>query len=324
MSLDRARITSAIDPFAERLLLRPWAAQEGSSRQRIQQALVYGAERMLGWSDPLTPPRKLRNSIGPYFDDPRYYRELGAAICGQLTDHLELDCNDDVLDVGCGCGQMAAPLIDYLRPDAHYAGFDVEEAPIRWLQKNFSRRHPNFHFHHADIFNHVYHPQGKFDPNSYRFTYHDGSFDYVIVKSVFTHLLPEAIDHYLAEISRVLRPGGRCWATFFVLTEESQRLIASGRSTLDLRHPLAHCQVLNLERPDDVVAIEEAHLHEIFQRHGLRLAMPMRLGAWCGRDKAPGYKDWILDGSWFDAPGVYGYQDWALLRKEAPGKASGL
>jgi hypothetical protein len=46
------------------------------------------------------------------------------------------------------------------------------------------------------------------------------------------------VAHYLDEISRVLAPGGRCYATFFLMTPESRAAVAAGRANLDFRHEL--------------------------------------------------------------------------------------
>ncbi len=45
----------------------------------------------------------------------------------------------------------------------------------------------------------------------------------MFLTSVFTHMLPPEVRHYLSEIHRVLRPQGRCLMTFFLLNEDSGR-----------------------------------------------------------------------------------------------------
>ena len=45
--------------------------------------------------------------------------------------------------------------------------------------------------------------------SEYTFPYEDGEFDVVVLTSVFTHMLPDDVAHYLDEIARVLKPGGR-------------------------------------------------------------------------------------------------------------------
>ena len=58
----------------------------------------------------------------------------------------------------------------------------------------------------------------------------------MFLTSVFTHLLPHDLTHYLAEINRVLRPGGRCVATFFLHDAETAGHVRAGRSAFQLPH----------------------------------------------------------------------------------------
>ena len=87
-----------------------------------------------------------------------------------------------------------------------YAGFDVNPIGIGWCQLRYDER---FRFTLADLYNSRYHPTGSLRADEYRFPYEDASFDVVLAASVLTHLLEDAAAHYLAEIARVLRPGGR-------------------------------------------------------------------------------------------------------------------
>jgi SAM-dependent methyltransferase len=104
---------------------------------------------------------------------------------------------------------MALPLAGYLNREGRYAGFDVSRSAIAWCTENISGSHPNFDFRVVDIQNGVYNPKGRFKSSDLRFPYPDGSFDVVLLASVFTHMLPQDVRHYLYEIVRVLKPGGR-------------------------------------------------------------------------------------------------------------------
>ena len=44
-----------------------------------------------------------------------------------------------------------------------------------------------------------------------------GGRDVAFLTSVFTHMLPEDVEHYLDELARVLKPGGRTLITWFLL-----------------------------------------------------------------------------------------------------------
>ena len=52
----------------------------------------------------------------------------------------------------------------------------------------------------ADIHNPVYNPGGRLRAEEYTFPYPSEAFGFAVLKSVFTHLLPTALERYLAEI----------------------------------------------------------------------------------------------------------------------------
>lgn len=108
---------------------------------------------------------------------------------------------------------MARPLTRYLK--ASYDGIDIVKPSIEWCAKIYARRFPRFHFHFADLFNGEFNPEGKDLASEYQFPFADSTFDFVFLTSVFTHMLPPDTKNYLAEISRVLKPGATCLAPSF-------------------------------------------------------------------------------------------------------------
>jgi hypothetical protein len=46
-------------------------------------------------------------------------------------------------------------------------------------------------------------------------------------------MLPDEVSNYLSEIEQVMKPGGRAMITFFLLNQESLKLMESGMSTID-------------------------------------------------------------------------------------------
>ena len=172
--------------------------------------------------DRLTPPRRL-DFVG-HSD----FAATGDEFLGHFIGLGGLQPSEAVLDVGCGIGRMALPLTGYLSQAGRYDGFDIVRANVGWCRRAITPRFPNFRFRHADVFNREYNPLGKLRGRDYRFPYPDRSFDFAVLTSVFTHLLPDEVAHYLAELGRVLRPGGRCLATVYLLNEESSRLVDAG------------------------------------------------------------------------------------------------
>jgi SAM-dependent methyltransferase len=223
---------------------------------------------------------------------------IGEAIVESAINHAGLQSSDDVLDIGCGIGRVAIPLTQHLDEDARYEGFDIVSSGIEWCQAKIRSRYPNFHFEVADIRNSYYNPSGTTRASEFRFPYKDESFGFAFATSVFTHMLPVDVEHYLAEASRVLRPGGRLLATFFLLNEESLAGIAAGRAQLLPGPDLGGYRIASQDSPEAVVFYEEPFLTEAIRRQGFVVDPPLMYGSWPGRDSG-------------------GVQDALVLRKNA-------
>jgi SAM-dependent methyltransferase len=263
--------------------LRPLAS-------RLYYFPVDTFERLTGRRDGLTPPRRLQYI---YIGGGNFKRQ-GEKFLGFFKDAGCLKPGERVLDVGCGIGRMAIPLAGYLSREGSYEGFDVIPEGIRWCQKAVTSRFPNFRFQVADLHNSTYNPQGRYKAVEYRFPYADSSFDFAILTSVFTHMQPGEVEHYASELARVLAPEGRCFATFYLLNEESEGLIAGGKSDRAFEHSLPGCRVDNPEVPEDAVAYAEMEARALFRRHGFSVQDPIRYGKWCGRTEFTSYQDIIV------------------------------
>ena len=246
-------------------------------------------EGLTGRRDPLIPPHGLW-FVGGESD----YKQVNQEYLGYFAGLGGLRPNHRVLDVGCGIGIMASALTGVLDHEGSYAGFDIVRVGITWAQKNIASRFPNFSFVHADIFNKHYNPKGKLLSSSFRFPYEDGSFDFVFLKSVFTHLLPGSIQNYLQEIRRVMKPSGVCLATLFLMNAESQELINQGRSSLKLVSYSDDCFVADPMFPETAVGIAEPAFLQWCERSGLGVKPPIHYGSWCGREKFMSYQDIVL------------------------------
>ena len=153
-------------------------------------------------TDSEIPPRHLNISGTGSF------RALGRhnlSLCRALG-HLQPD--DSVLDVGCGIGRTALAMTEFLSASGSYSGLDAIDFAIRWCQSHIASRYPNFSFVHADVYNKAYNRRGRTPPERYSFPFEDASFTFSLASSLFTHLLPTATERYVAEVGRVLRPGG--------------------------------------------------------------------------------------------------------------------
>ncbi len=213
-----------------------------------------------------------------------YFKEFGGITPASL-----------VLDVGCGIGRMAMPFIGYLDESGEYYGFDIVKEGPQWCKKKISSRHANFHFKHVDIRNNLYNKSGSVNAENFRFPYEGGSFDFVLLTSVFTHMSPAGIRQYLAEINRVLKPGARALFTANILNDESRELIEAGRSRMkfifldDSPHA-----AIDVENPCDDIALDEAWLRAEIAAQNLSIIEPVHYGQWCGRERYLDFQDLVV------------------------------
>jgi SAM-dependent methyltransferase len=246
-------------------------------------------DRWTGQRDTLTPPLRL------LFDGTRSYAEyqrLGDGFRDFLVG-LGLQPHHHVLEVGSGNGKNARALAPYLTT-GRYEGFEIVPAGVAWCQRHITSRHPHVRFQHANVYNRTYHPTGRTPARLYRFPYADDTFEFVVLTSVFTHMLPADLENYIREIARVLKPGGTCLASLFLLTDTARQSMAAGRS--GRAFPFAYdpyCRVADRDWPEDAVAYDEEFVRQLFARSGLAFDQPIVRGAWSSCNE-PNGQDCVL------------------------------
>jgi SAM-dependent methyltransferase len=223
------------------------------------------------------PPLKARRLIGG-----GHFFEIGDTFLKQSIELCDLKPDESVLDVGCGYGRTAVAFTHYLSEKGRYEGFDILKDGIRWCQRNITPAHTNFQFVHSDIYHGFYNRHGRYKASEYRFPYDDASFDFVFLASVFTHLLPVDLEHYLQEISRVLRSGGRCFITYFLLNDEVRKRISKGEASIPFTKKLEGYWVTERDKEEGAVAYEQAWVCELHHKYGLPIREPIHHGKWSG------------------------------------------
>lgn len=246
---------------------------------------------LLGQRDPLIPPTRMM------FDGPRdisVFRKNGYEFLRYYIELCMLKRDEKILDVGCGIGRKTIPLTKYLDENGRYEGFDIVNVGIDWCKKTISNKYPNFHFEFADVFNNHYNLKGKYKPSEYKFPFENESFDFVVLGSVFTHMLPEDMENYFSEIVRVLKKRGRCLISFFLLNRESLGIINAGKSTMDFRYEMGKYRTINAKMPEDAICYDELYILGLYEKYGLIIKDPIRYGSWCERNKYLSYQDIII------------------------------
>ena len=116
-----------------------------------------------------------------------------ATFKGALVAHLAPRERELILDLGCGTGTLAIA-IARATPGAAVVGIDADDATLAQARVKQARFGTSVHWHRGFAQN---------------LPFGDGVFDAVVSSLFFHHLLRPDKRAALAEIARVIRPGGR-------------------------------------------------------------------------------------------------------------------
>lgn len=228
------------------------------------------------------PPLWLRRHAGPIKAFESAARDMEATIREQQLVSLS-DC---VLDLGCGCGAMVPAFRRLLGDRGNYIGVDVHRPSIAWARRHFSydRR---LIFEWAAVAS-PYGDRASSRPvESYRFPAADGYLDFILAKSLFTHLREEPARSYLREIARTLRRGGRALVTTF--------LFDRGTRPPAFRFPEADASFrwARRLRVEAAVAFDRRYFEEMVSDVGLVLERTI-CGFWPGTAPIPTGQDVLI------------------------------
>ena len=190
-----------------------------------------------------------------------------------LQTYAGLSPGSRVLEIGCGCGRAAVALSEYLNK-GQYTGMDIEPVSIEACRRNTCLKKKSFRFDWMDVFSQEYNPGGKTEASVYRFPYPDSHFDVIFLTSVFTHMLQGDVANYIHEIGRMLKPGGRCLFTTFVMDY--------GQEGYGISFPFIYTDYCLFQKdfPEKAVGYFLKFLDREFESGGLKRTMEPILGPW--------------------------------------------
>lgn len=220
-------------------------------------------DTLMGNREDLQPPR------GMVFTGGGDFRQQGQEFLQHFKNLGNLQPHHRVLDIGSGIGRMAIPLTQYLNEKGRYDGFDIVKEGVEWCQKNVSAKYPNFHFQQVHLKNDLYSNEGE-SAAYFTFPFDNNTFNFSFLTSVFTHMLPEQVDNYIKEISRVTAKNGRCLATFFLYNEAIiQR--TTGDDKFGFPYDYGHYRLMDDAVKSANVAFDIPYLKDLAAKHGLKI-----------------------------------------------------
>jgi hypothetical protein len=139
---------------------------------------------------------------------------------------------------------------------------------------------------------------GRVDVREVTFPMQDHSVDRIFLNSVFTHMFPDAVMHYVREMRRVLKRNGSCLMTMYLVNDCTRKAIREERANFKFVHTCKgyeQCVILSPENPEGGVAYDEKSYIEMLSANGVRLRKPIEYGTWggCGKERADG-QDYVI------------------------------
>ena len=180
---------------------------------------------------PLPPKELMALVTGDHYDQARAFESAGSEVAHLATHVGMINPGARVLDIGCGVGRVARHLV--ATAIGSYVGFDRHAGMIAWARANVTTHDPRFTFEHFPIrsaLDGIDGEAGTVDAAEFRFPYADGSFDSILLASVFTQMPLKEVAAYLSEIRRVLAPDGRVLLSVFMsdlrpMVDETGRVV---------------------------------------------------------------------------------------------------
>lgn len=223
------------------------------------------------------PPAHMRQCTTEFKDD-EYFVASGESEVRKLIEHCVLSDDSRILEIGCGSGRLPIGLLSTSQPVLGYEGLDVDKGAIQWCKRWIGSEHSTFRFHHVDVHNERYNPEGvvRLD-DGFQFDFPAKYFDVIYLYSVFTHMQINDIKVYLRECARVLAPTGKIFLTAYLEDGVPDVTINPPQYRQNTRGPLHRVRLnrvyfRDLLKPLGLCMFRFDHRGEFDQQSGIYLA----------------------------------------------------
>jgi SAM-dependent methyltransferase len=175
-------------------------------------------------------------------------------------------------------------------------GIDVDRRLIDWCKKNIQAKDSRFQFLHVPARNDLYNPRGRVEMTQLSIPVGTADVSFAFATSVFTHLRAAHADHYLRELGRTLRTGGRLLVTAFLVDPVVSTPPDKFSPGMEFKAIDAETWTTDLALPERAIGFRLGTLERWASAGGLTLVK-------------------VLRGSWIDAEDGYSYQDILIFVK---------
>ncbi len=180
-----------------------------------------------------------RYDLGEWLHNTFSFQGMFRKLRQRTINLAQLQPGEEVLDVGCGTGTLALEAARWVGREGRVTGIDPGDQQIAHARAKAARRHVDIDFQVGVI---------------EQLPFHDHIFD-VVLSTLMMHHLPAPLKRQgLAEIARVLKPGGRLIIADFTHKQErtgpATRFHAGGSRLQDLETLLREARFDQLATED--------------------------------------------------------------------------
>ncbi len=219
--------------------------------------------------------RVISNGVNQQFGGVSFAR-YGDLLARILQQNTGFGRDADILEIGCGSGRTALGLRSLLN-DSKYTGMDINRKSLEASKNNPVLQAKKFRFDLLDVYNREYNPTGKHEAHTYTLSYKNNHYDVVFLVSVFTHMLHKEVSRYIQEISRILKPGGYCMLTTFLV--DHGRVFKGAEVSFQFTDGASHIRSETI--PEMAVGYYLEFFETEFRKHGMELSAKLP-GSWRG------------------------------------------